>query len=79
MALKIFTEAKPFLKADMKPFDITEMELLQQPGSIQPKYYQTMSRAFWTSPVFVDPPEGYGYSKTHGYNPSCANRFHPSV
>jgi serine/threonine protein kinase/tetratricopeptide (TPR) repeat protein len=28
MALKIFTEAKPFLKAYMKPFDITEIRML---------------------------------------------------
>jgi hypothetical protein len=28
MALKIFTGAKPFLKAYMKPFDITEIRML---------------------------------------------------
>jgi hypothetical protein len=28
MALKIFTGAKPFLKAGIKPFDITEIEML---------------------------------------------------
>jgi hypothetical protein len=28
MALKIFTEAKPFLKAYIKPFDITEIRML---------------------------------------------------
>ena len=28
MALKIFTLAKPFPKADMKPFVITEIEML---------------------------------------------------
>jgi len=27
MALKIFTEAKPFLKADIKPFCITEIKM----------------------------------------------------
>ena len=29
MALKIFTEAKPFLKAYIKPFDITEIRMLK--------------------------------------------------
>jgi len=29
MALKIFTEAKPFLEANIKPFDITEIGMLQ--------------------------------------------------
>ena len=28
MALKIFTRAKPFLKADITPFGITEIEML---------------------------------------------------
>jgi hypothetical protein len=28
MALKIFTGAKPFLKAGIKPFGITEIEML---------------------------------------------------
>jgi hypothetical protein len=28
MALKIFTGAKPFLKANIKPFDITQIEML---------------------------------------------------
>jgi hypothetical protein len=28
MALKIFTGAKPSLKADIKPFDITEIRML---------------------------------------------------
>jgi len=28
MAYKIFTEAKPFLKADIKPLGITEIEML---------------------------------------------------
>ena len=28
MALKIFTGAKPFLKADIKPFGITGIEML---------------------------------------------------
>ncbi len=31
MALKIFTGAKPFLKADIKPFNITEIEMLPGP------------------------------------------------
>jgi len=31
MALKIFTEAKLFLKAYMKPFDITEIRMLTHP------------------------------------------------
>ena len=28
MALEIFTEAKPFLNANIKPFDIMEIEML---------------------------------------------------
>jgi hypothetical protein len=31
MALKIFTGAKPFLKAGIKPFGITEIEMLPLP------------------------------------------------
>jgi hypothetical protein len=28
MAYKIFTDAKPFLKADIRPFNVTEMRML---------------------------------------------------
>jgi hypothetical protein len=28
MAYKIFTEAKPFLKADIRPLNVTEMRML---------------------------------------------------
>jgi len=32
MALKIFTGAKPFLKVDIEPFNITVIEMLPQWG-----------------------------------------------
>jgi len=35
MALKIFTEAKPFLKAYMNPFDITEKRMLPRQGEME--------------------------------------------
>jgi hypothetical protein len=34
MALKIFTGAKPFLKADIKPFGITGIEMLPKKGMV---------------------------------------------
>jgi hypothetical protein len=42
MALKIFTGAKPFLKASIKPFGITDIEM------------PTLERLFLTSPFSCD-------------------------
>jgi hypothetical protein len=39
MALKIFTGAKPFLKAGIKPFGITEIEMLPLRCSICSRIY----------------------------------------
>ena len=41
MALKIFTGAKPFLKADIKPFGITGIEMLPMINSFLRKYPET--------------------------------------
>jgi len=47
MALKIFTEAKPFPKANIKPFDITEIEILTIDGdpSTESPGYVTIAKA----------------------------------
>jgi hypothetical protein len=49
MALKIFTEAKPFLKACMNPFDITETGMLAQTNGAAPNFLLDTEEKYFIS------------------------------
>jgi hypothetical protein len=51
MALKIFTGAKPFLKANIKHFGITDMDLLSSIGFFLTKFFAFDYLAYATTMI----------------------------